>query len=211
MKKAKRFRLTKAAKILIMVLIVALIGGGIFAGVQTGVIQTKKDKSTTSETVAKTETTSYNEDVDKKNIVKQTETKKDKPKTADDNAINVSLDEWIGWKSIIDANGGLTTQSGSIYDKLGIKVNINIINDATQSSNALIKGDLNAAGYTINRTAFLSKKFTDAGKEVVMPYITNYSNGGDGIIAKSSIQNVNDLVNAKIGVPEFSEAPVRLP
>lgn len=206
MKKAKRFRLTKAAKILIMVLIVALIGGGIFAGVQTGVIQTKKDKSTTSETVAKTETTSYNEDVDKKNIVKQTETKKDKPKTADDNAINVSLDEWIGWKSIIDANGGLTTQSGSIYDKLGIKVNINIINDATQSSNALIKGDLNAAGYTINRTAFLSKKFTDAGKEVVMPYITNYSNGGDGIIAKSSIQNVNDLVNAKIGVPEFSEA-----
>lgn len=206
MKKAKRFRLTKAAKILIMVLIVALIGGGIFAGVQTGVIQTKKDKSTTSETVAKTETTSNNEDVDKKNIVKQTETKKDKPKTADDNAINVSLDEWIGWKSIIDANGGLTTQSGSIYDKLGIKVNINIINDATQSSNALIKGDLNAAGYTINRTAFLSKKFTDAGKEVVMPYITNYSNGGDGIIAKSSIQNVNDLVNAKIGVPEFSEA-----
>lgn len=206
MKKAKRFRLTKAAKILIMVLIVALIGGGIFAGVQTGVIQTKKDKSTTSETVAKTETTSDNEDVDKKNIVKQTETKKDKPKTADDNAINVSLDEWIGWKSIIDANGGLTTQSGSIYDKLGIKVNINIINDATQSSNALIKGDLNAAGYTINRTAFLSKKFTDAGKEVVMPYITNYSNGGDGIIAKSSIQNVNDLVNAKIGVPEFSEA-----
>ena len=206
MKKTKRFRLTKAAKILIMVLIVALIGGGIFAGVQTGVIQTKKDKSTTSETVAKTETTSDNEDVDKKNIVKQTETKKDKPKTADDNAVNVSLDEWIGWKSIIDANGGLTTQSGSIYDKLGIKVNINIINDATQSSNALIKGDLNAAGYTINRTAFLSKKFTDAGKEVVMPYLTNYSNGGDGIIAKSSIQNVNDLVNAKIGVPEFSEA-----
>lgn len=206
MKKAKRFRLTKAAKILIMVLIVALIGGGIFAGVQTGVIQTKKDKSTTSETVAKTETTSDNEDVDKKNIVKQTETKKDKPKTADDNAVNVSLDEWIGWKSIIDANGGLTTQSGSIYDKLGIKVNINIINDATQSSNALIKGDLNAAGYTINRTAFLSKKFTNAGKEVIMPYITNYSNGGDGIIAKSSIKNVNDLVNAKIGVPEFSEA-----
>ena len=73
MKKAKRFRLTKAAKILIMVLIVALIGGGIFAGVQTGVIQTKKDKSTTSETVVKTETTSDNEDVDKKNIVKHSQ------------------------------------------------------------------------------------------------------------------------------------------
>lgn len=95
MKKEKRFRLTKAAKILIMVLIVALIGGGIFAGTQTGMIQTKKDKSvsgtTTSETVAKTESTSNNEDDDKKNTVK-----KDEAKTADDNVINVSLDEWIG-------------------------------------------------------------------------------------------------------------------
>lgn len=198
MKKTRRFRLTKASKILIMVLIVALIGGGIFAGLQTGVVQTKKGKvgfsATTSQTTAK------NGDNSASNI----STKKNK--TTSDDTINLSLDEWVGWKSIIDANGGLTTQSGSIYDKLGVKVNINIINDATQSSNALIKGDLNAAGYTINRTAFLSKKFTDAGKEVVMPYITNYSNGGDGIIAKSSIQNVNDLVNAKIGVPEFSEA-----
>lgn len=95
MKKTKRFRLTKAAKILIMVLIVALLGGGIFAGTQTGMIQTKKDKSvsgtTTSETVAKTESTSNNEDDDKKNTVK-----KDEAKTADDNVINVSLDEWIG-------------------------------------------------------------------------------------------------------------------
>lgn len=39
-----------------------------------------------------------------------------------------------------------------------------------------------------------------------MPYITNFSNGGDGIIAKSNITSVNDLLNAKIGVPQFSEA-----
>ena len=120
--------------------------------------------------------------------------------------INLSLDEWIGWKSIIDANGGLTTQPGSIYDELGIDVNISVINDATQSSNALIKGELDAVGYTINRTAFLSTKFKDAGIDVIMPYITNYSNGGDGIIAKSNITTVKDLVDAKIGVPEFSEA-----
>ena len=110
------------------------------------------------------------------------------------------------WKEIIDSNGGLTTQPGSIYDKLGINVNISIINDATQSSNALISGSLDAAGYTVNRTAFLSNKFSEAGVDVVMPYITNFSNGGDGIIAKSSITSVTDLVNAKIGVPQFSEA-----
>lgn len=110
------------------------------------------------------------------------------------------------WKSIIDANGGLSTQPGSIYNDLGIKVNISIINDATQSSNALIAGNLDAAGYTINRTAFLQNKFKEAGVETIMPFITNFSNGGDGIIAKSSINTVEDLVGAKIGVPQFSEA-----
>lgn len=120
--------------------------------------------------------------------------------------INLSLDEWIGWKPIIDANQGLTTQPGSIFDKLGLKVNINIINDAEASSNALIKGDLNAAGYTLNRTAFLSGKFVDAGLDVVMPVFTNYSNGGDGIIALNKFDSIESLVNAKIGVPKFSEA-----
>ena len=196
--KAKRFRLTKASKILIVILIIALIGGGVFAGLKTGFIKTKSGSSD-SDANQKTTTTSNN--------TTTLNSKSDNKKTSDDDTtINLSLDEWIGWKSLLDANKGLTTQPGSIYDKLGIKVNINIINDATQSSNALIKGDLNAAGYTINRTAFLSQKFTEAGKNVVIPYITNYSNGGDGIIAKSSIESVNDLVGAKIGVPEFSEA-----
>lgn len=107
---------------------------------------------------------------------------------------------------MIDANGGLSTQPGSIYDQLGIKVNISIINDATQSSNALISGDLDAAGYTINRIAFLQNKFKTGNTEIVVPFVTNFSNGGDGIIAKSSINTTKDLVNAKIGVPQFSEA-----
>lgn len=189
----KRFRLTKASKILIMALIIALIGGGIFVGVKTGFVKTRKSTGTTSDNSG---------GIGKIFGGNKTNNKK----VSNDGTINLSLDEWIGWKSIIDANGGLNTQPDSIYGKLGINVKINVINDATQSSNALIKGDLNAAGYTINRTAFLSQKFTKANENVVMPYITNYSNGGDGIIAKSTIKSVKDLVGAKIGVPEFSEA-----
>lgn len=120
--------------------------------------------------------------------------------------INLSLDEWVGWKPIIDANQGLTTQPGSIFDKLGLTVNISIINDGTASSNALIAGELNAAGYTTNRAAFLSGKFNEAGLDVVMPVFTNYSAGGDGIVAKTGINTVNDLIGKRIGVPRFSEA-----
>ena len=198
----KRFRLTKTAKIMIFVLIIALLSGGVFAGIKTGLIKTK-DK--TNKEVVTTDNKNDN-NIEFDNGITNNALSATSNKDVLDDSINISLDEWIGWKSIIDANGGLTTQPDSIYGKLGIDVNINIINDATQSSNALIKGDLNAAGYTINRTAFLSSKFVNANKEVVMPYITNYSNGGDGIIAKSNITTVKDLVGAKIGVPEFSEA-----
>ena len=176
----KRFRLTKGAKVLILALIIGIVVGGIAIGLKTGVV---KNDIYTDESG---------------NVINTTKTSED--------TINLSLDEWIGWKSIIDANGGLQTKNGSIYDQLGIKVNISVINDATQSSNALISGNLDAAGYTINRTAFLSQKFKESGIDVVMPFITNFSNGGDGIIAKSSITSVDDLVNAKIGVPQFSEA-----
>lgn len=190
----KRMKLTTAGRVVIFVIVLALLAGiggfgynyyknniaddkPISSGTQSG---STSQKSTTKPSAGKTDTS--------------------------DPVINLSLDEWVGWKPIIDANQGLTTQPGSIFDQLGIKVNINIINDATASSNALITGELNAAGYTTNRAAFLSGKFQEAGLDVVMPVFTNYSAGGDGIIAKSGINTVNDLLGKKIGVPRFSEA-----
>ena len=126
------------------------------------------------------------------------------PSTSD--VIRISLDEWIGWKPIFDANGGLETKSGSIYDKLGLKVKISIIDDATQSSNALVSNSLDGAGYTINRYAFLYSKLIKANTRTKMVYITNYSNGGDGIIAKKEINSIEQLVDRKIAIPRFSEA-----
>lgn len=70
----------------------------------------------------------------------------------------------------------------------------------------MISGDLQAAGYTTNRVAFLSNKFKSANFDVVMPVFTNYSYGGDGIIASKAFADINTWVNARIGVPSFSEA-----
>lgn len=187
--KAKRFRLTKAAKILIFILIVALVGGGIFGLTKSGLIKPSKDKENPSTVAEKEDPTAAAGKID-----------------TSDKSINLSLDEWVGWGEILIANGGLKTTPDSIYGKMGLDVNIKIVNDAAQSSNALIKGDLNAAGYTINRTAFLSQKFMESGVDIIMPYVTNYSHGGDGIIASNKYQTIDSLVDAKIGVPQFSEA-----
>ena len=199
---SRRFRLTKTAKILILIIVLCVLGGGVFAAFKTGLVKNepkKTDKETVVTDSMANSTTNDTKDTEKKNESASTPTE-------DNNTINLSIDEWVGYATIIQANGGLTTQPGSIYDKLGIKVNVNIINDPTQSSNALIKGELDAAGYTINRLAFLSNKFSAGNTKVVVPFITNYSNGGDGIIAKSSIKTIEDLVDAKIGVPQFGEA-----
>lgn len=191
----RRFKLGILGKILVFIVAFGIIGGaGYFAFKDSFANKPNKEVVTSQN---------------------QEEVKVDEPQDSpkptqtvnnDSNTINLSLDEWIGWKPIIDANMGLTTQPDSIFGKLGLDVKINIINDATQSSNALIKGDLNAAGYTTNRVAFLSQKFKEAGVDVVMPFYTNYSSGGDGIIASSKFKTVESLVDAKIAVPRFSEA-----
>ena len=124
--------------------------------------------------------------------------------------VRISLDEFIGWKPLLYANGGLTTKEGSINAENGIMVEYVIMNDANASSAALINGDIHGAGYTVNRYAFLQSKFDAAGVDVIMPYITNYSNGGDGIIATADIRSVEDLVGKKIAVPRFSEAQTLL-
>lgn len=204
-----RFKLTKTAKVLLVFIIVVLIGGGIVLGLKTGVIKTDNgtnDISVTDNDNAVKSNSNTDVDTADNNTASKNNTETVKNTNSSTNTINLSIDEWVGYTTILQANGGFTTQPGSIYDKLGINVNINIINDATQSSNALIKGDIDGAGYTINRLAFLSNKFTSSDTKITMPYITNYSNGGDGIIALSSIKTIDDLVNAKIGVPQFSES-----
>ena len=175
----KRMKLTTAGRVVIFVIVLALLAGIGGFGYNYYKNNIADDKPISSGT--------QSDSTSQKPTTKPSAGKTD----TSDPVINLSLDEWVGWKPIIDANQGLTTQPGSIFDQLGIKVNINIINDATASSNALITGELNAAGYTTNRTAFLSGKFQEAGLDVVMPVFTNYSAGGDGIIAKSGINTVN--------------------
>jgi len=181
----KLSELTVFAKVLILVLVVGILGTGVYFAKDLPMF-----KNVTKGKVAK--------DVD---VSKDTDSVVSK-----DGVIRLSLDEWIGWKSVLDANGGLETKSGSIFDKLGIKVVISIINDGNQSSAALIANKLDGAGYTINRYAFLYDKFMKANVSVKMPFITNFSTGGDGVIANADIKSVEDLVGKKIGVPRFSEA-----
>ena len=118
-----KLKLTTAGRVVLFVIIIAILCVAGFFGYRY-IEEHKPDliPSFGSDTLDSTIGTS---DTDNKTSNTPAVNKTD---TADP-TINLSLDEWIGWKPIIDANGGLTTQPGSIFDKLGITVNINIIND----------------------------------------------------------------------------------
>lgn len=131
--------------------------------------------------------------------------KKGASKTATETVV-ISIDEWIGYWGLLIANGGLETAPDSINAKNGISVKYVIMNDPSMSSSALISGEIQGAGYTVNRYSFLQNKFDEAGIKVIMPFITNFSNGADGIISKADIRNVSDLVGKKVAVPRFSES-----
>ena len=85
-------RLTTFSKILILILILGLLGGGIYAGVSKGIIK-KGEENKTSEVAVSDKSTSKStptvNSVDEDGNVINT------AKTTSD-TINLSLDEWIG-------------------------------------------------------------------------------------------------------------------
>lgn len=84
----KRFRLTPAAKILCLVLVLAI---AVFAVFKSGIIENDLVPNHAAST----------------NAVSTTTKNDSKPAAAktDDDTINLSLDEWVGWKSLVDACG----------------------------------------------------------------------------------------------------------
>lgn len=122
----------------------------------------------------------------------------------------ITIDEYAGFNDLLAANGGLVTKEGSINAEKGIKVRYVVENDAEKSSGMLIDGESAGAAYTVNRLPLLQKKFEKNGVKVIAPFITNFSSGGDGIIAKKEINSIEDLKGKRIAVPEGSEAQTLL-
>jgi hypothetical protein len=80
-------RLTTFSKVLILILIIGIIGGGIYAGVRNGLITKKADKTVESNVKVEEVTNGPSADEDG-NVINTAK--------ASNDTINLSLDEWIG-------------------------------------------------------------------------------------------------------------------
>jgi len=192
-------RLTPFARVAIFIVIIGCVGAVLYF---TGMFSRSPEEGDSNEP-ERQQTEGHPNDTESNN----TSTSTNVPSvTQTVDTIRISLDEWVGWKPLLDAAGGLTTQPGSIYDRLGLNVEFVIINDADHSSSALISGSIHGAGYTINRYAFLYQQFIENGLNPAYIFTLYTSSGGDGVIASTNFTNIEALHGARIGVPRFSEA-----
>ena len=111
---------------------------------------------------------------------------------------------FAGYTSAIIANGGLTTQDGSYFDEAGINVEITIEDNDDVIIQDFMDGKIDFFYMTVNKMSYVCKQLKDAGIEVVIPYLSDTSTGGDGIITNSEFRTIESLQNTRVGMARNS-------
>lgn len=117
---------------------------------------------------------------------------------------------FAGYTAAIVANGGLETNPGSYYYENGLDVSIKIEDDDDVIIEAFKNGEIDFFFMTVNKMSLVCKELQDANKEVIIPYITDTSTGGDGIVANGDYNSISSLQNAKIGMARNSVSEAML-
>lgn len=113
-------------------------------------------------------------------------------KKQENRPINVAFNTWIGYSSFYIAD------KKQMFSKRGIRVVTKVIDPLAEKNAALIRGDLDAMGGTID-SAVVSADGKADGRIV---WMFDRSNGTDGILVADGINEVKDLVGKRIAVEE---------
>src|SRR5262245_14730201 len=122
-------------------------------------------------------------------------------KALEDNTVRFALNVWAGWGPIILANEGF--KPGKVWktaDGKEFKVELVLIDNPVAMQQAYASGDVHIGWATLDMLPLFMEGFVDpTGKphdSRVMPRVfqqIDWSNGGDGIVARDSIKTVADL------------------
>jgi len=118
--------------------------------------------------------------------------------------VRVRVNIWVGCVGGLVANGGLDTQSGSIYDSQGIKVTFKIIDDWTEGSAALATGNVDVMLTTADVWAKDFGQFQDKNVNARAFYMVDWSRGADGVIGKQGINSIEDLAGKTVAFAPYT-------
>ncbi|MCA9669028.1 MAG: OmpA family protein [Myxococcales bacterium] len=120
--------------------------------------------------------------------------------------VKFALNVWAGWAPIIFANNGL--KPGKVWkDGNGkpFKLHLVLIDDPVKMRDAYASGKVHIGWATLDMIPLMMEGFSKDSR--IMPRVyqqVDWSNGGDGIVARGGVQNVNGLRGKTIALAQNS-------
>ncbi|HNI58520.1 MAG TPA: phosphate ABC transporter substrate-binding/OmpA family protein [Pseudomonadota bacterium] len=119
--------------------------------------------------------------------------------------LRVGINTWAGHAPGIVSNGGLTSDKASVYlSKYGLDVEFTLLEDPQAKLAAFIKGDIDIMWDTVDSWAREASALAEQGKGGKAIIQQDWSRGGDGIVALSSIKSIEDLKGKKIATTRYT-------
>lgn len=170
-----------------LVVVAAVVGGGIY-GYKSGRFG-KTDHATIASTSSGSSSSASNT-----------------PGNVSDDALTVSLVSFHGYAPALVANGNaLTTQSGSIYDKLGLKLKVAIQDDIPTLTTIFESGAAQCAWRTSDFWAQEQPNLRNSKHDAKVVMVVDNTQGGDAIITKDpNIKTVEDLAGKTVALLQFT-------
>lgn len=109
--------------------------------------------------------------------------------------VNFPINIWPGWAPIITANNGLEPNDESIFfRKYGFYVRLAIVDDPVKARDLFASGQSHVLWGTLDMMALFAPGLAkDSRTSLVVCQQIDFSDGGDGIVARGDIKNINDL------------------
>ena len=121
----------------------------------------------------------------------------DYDKTLKDGKVIVQfpINVWPGWAPIIAANNGMDANQGSIFfRKYGFYVQLSLVDDPLRARDLFATGHSHVLWGTLDMMALFAPDLArDSRTLPVICQQIDWSDGGDGIVARNDIHNINDF------------------
>ena len=119
----------------------------------------------------------------------------DKPMKDGKLVVQFPINIWPGWAPIIVANNGLEPNEGSVFArKYGFYVKLAIVDDPVKARDLFASGHSHVLWGTLDMMALFAPELVKDSRTVpVICQQIDWSGGGDGIVARGDIRNINDF------------------
>jgi NitT/TauT family transport system substrate-binding protein len=120
--------------------------------------------------------------------------------------VRFSYNVWAGWLPVIAANHGTKANADSVFaKKYGFRVEMVLMDDPVVARDAFAAGEVHTLWGTADMMVLLAPELVrDSRTAPRIAQQIDWSNGGDGIVVRNSIRSVADLRNKTIALAQNS-------